>query len=1177
MYAPLRCVLPVLAVVFVQVAHAQESIVPYKEPLPHRHSTIDGQLAKGVVHQFTVELSSNQFLELVVRKSDSWMSARVMSPQNELVGEFVSKQYEPLHVSFISTDAGKYLLELRSLEENELPIRYELDTEQPHARTNEHLKFLAARQLVMQAASLKADWKESSLRESLAKLSQAFKIWQALNRPHEAAETLLFLGDIHFFLSDYTQAEAVYMQASKLAASNIPTKFRALTRVGYANIYLSRNARALRFSSELLQYYARSGAKTNGRENEHDEAEAENMAGEVHYTTGRLKEAARLFMRALQLFRQSGDRAGQALANLNLAYCYSDLGELDPARKALVDALFQSRSIKDRRTEALGLTAYGTVQSFWGDKQAALDKHTEAMNIFRVIGDHAGEAIALNSIGQVYEDLNEPRVALDKYQQALQIYQQLGNREYEAVTRYYLGRVHNSLGENAEAQEFFQQCLDQSRQVGQHTLRAYALTALSVLRSTEGHDDEALHGLNEALQVYRSAHDRRGQAKVLNEIGRIYQGKGQYNKALDYHRKALPLTQAAADRNDEAATLYQIARAERQLGKFEDALKHIIQSNEAIESLRAQIVNPDLRASYFASVQKYSALYVDLLMKLYVRHPEKDFAERAFELNDNARARSLIEIVAEGRAKIRHGIDPALLARERVLQEQLSGKASYHMRALSGNDKAESQLAEKELRELTTSYQELQTQIRQQSPLYASLTNPQPLKLAEIQEELRDPDVLLLEYALGDETSYVWAVTAGSFASFPLPAGNRIEAAADEVNKFLTVRQSLAENRQGDLGERAATGDEDYWRAATALSEMVLGPVAHLLSGKRLLIVADGKLQYMPFDALPNPAQTDHEPVPLVLKHEVTNLSSASILTVIRAGKPVEDTGKLIAVLADPVFDKTDPRVTSDPGSESSATTSRAASDQVSFQNSAMRDIVAPGGTSIPRLLGTRQEAEAIMAVTPSGAGLVATDFNAGRAITMNGELGRYKIVHFATHGVVNTLHPELSGIMLSLVNVNGQSEDGFLQLHDIYNLDLSQTQLVVLSACRTALGKDVKGEGLVGLTRGFMYAGSKSVIASLWKVDDRATAELMKHFYRAMFDEGLPPSAALRKAKEAMWRQPRWRAPYFWAAFVLQGEYRDQIVVKREKNAAKYIPPLAVALLLLIGVYKFRRRLLPK
>ena len=746
----LRCTLLALAIiVFVEITPAQESFVTFKETLPHKRSTIAEKLTKGVVHQFAVELMANQYLELVVRKSDSRMNARVVSPGNQLVGEFVSKQYEPLYICFVSTEAGKYLLELRSLEENDLPIAYELDTQQPRVRTNEHIKTLRARQLVMEAANLKADWNESSLRDSLTKLSQAFKIWQALKRPQEAAKALLFLGDIHFFLSDYTEAEANYNQASKIVGSVTPTKFRALTRVGYVNIYLSRNTRALQFSQESLQYYARNRAKTKSRETQHDEGEAQNMAGEVNYSIGRLKEATRLFMRALHSFQQAGDRAGQALANLNLAYCYSELGELAKAREALVAALSQARSIKDRRSEALALTAYGTIQSFWGEKQAALDKHTEAMTIFRVIGDHAGEAVALNSIGQVYEDLNEPRVALDKYQHALQIYQQLGNQEFEAVTRYYLGRVHSSLGENFEAQRYFQQSLDQCRKVGHDGLVAYALTSLSVLRSADGYDEEALRGLNEALRVYRRMHDPPGQANVLNEIGRIYQGKGQSKKALYYHRQALPLSQAAGDRNVEAATLYQIARVERQLGRLDDALKHIAESTDAIESLRAQIVNPDLRASYFASVQKYSALYIDLLMKMHLNHPEKDFAERAFEMNDNLRARSLLEIMAEGRSKIRHGIEPELLARERVLQERLSAKASYHMRALSGNDKSESKLAEKELRELTTSYQELQTQIRQQSPLYANLTNPQPLKLAEIQAQLQRSGCLAARICVG--------------------------------------------------------------------------------------------------------------------------------------------------------------------------------------------------------------------------------------------------------------------------------------------------------------------------------------------------------------------------------------------------------------------------------------------
>jgi CHAT domain-containing protein len=178
------------------------------------------------------------------------------------------------------------------------------------------------------------------------------------------------------------------------------------------------------------------------------------------------------------------------------------------------------------------------------------------------------------------------------------------------------------------------------------------------------------------------------------------------------------------------------------------------------------------------------------------------------------------------------------------------------------------------------------------------------------------------------------------------------------------------------------------------------------------------------------------------------------------------------------------------------------------------------------------------MAIAPAGAGMEAIDFKASRMTALSPELSQYRIVHFATHGVLDDKYPDLSGIVLSLVDEQGQRQDGFLRLHDIYNLNLP-CDLVVLSACQTGLGKEVKGEGLIGLTRGFMYAGAARVVASLWKVDDRATSELMKRFYRRMLREGMSPAAALRTAQIEMQGQKQWRSPYYWAGFVLQGEWK--------------------------------------
>jgi len=196
------------------------------------------------------------------------------------------------------------------------------------------------------------------------------------------------------------------------------------------------------------------------------------------------------------------------------------------------------------------------------------------------------------------------------------------------------------------------------------------------------------------------------------------------------------------------------------------------------------------------------------------------------------------------------------------------------------------------------------------------------------------------------------------------------------------------------------------------------------------------------------------------------------------------------------------------------------------------------GELSLPRLHFSRKEADAILAVTPAGLGKKAVDFDASRAMATSPELGQYRIVHFATHGLLDSAHPELSGLVFSMVDKRGRPQNGFLELQDIYNLNLP-ADLVVLSACETGLGKEISGEGLVGLTRGFMYAGASRVVASLWRVSDVGTAELMAAFYTSMEKDGLPPSAALRAAQIKLWKQKRWSNPYYWAAFQIQGEWK--------------------------------------
>jgi CHAT domain-containing protein len=386
-----------------------------------------------------------------------------------------------------------------------------------------------------------------------------------------------------------------------------------------------------------------------------------------------------------------------------------------------------------------------------------------------------------------------------------------------------------------------------------------------------------------------------------------------------------------------------------------------------------------------------------------------------------------------------------------------------------------------------------------------------------------------------------------------------MEACARRVYKLLTTGNYKVTGNYEEKRELTETEGE-YLKAAADLSQMVLGPVANLLPGKRLVIVADGPLQYVPFGALPEPSRKGKGKTegnggtelrkPLIVSHEIVNVPSSSTLALLRkeiAGRHAAP--KLVAVLADPVFEAEDSRVLktnrqSDPGAATrgDAEPEGAASSDSLAEDSLSRSAAEVGltreGQRLRRLFFTRREADSILEQVPEGAGAKFLDFQANRTTAKAPDLVKYRVVHFATHGLLDSEHPELSGLVLSLVDEHGKQQNGFLNLQDIYNLNL-HADLVVLSACQTGLGKDIRGEGLVGLTRGFMYAGAPRVMASLWNVDDVATSELMKNLYENMFKRGLTPAAALRGAQVEMWKSKRWSAPYFWASFVFQGEWR--------------------------------------
>jgi CHAT domain-containing protein/tetratricopeptide (TPR) repeat protein len=1071
---------------------------------------VERELSGGQSHFYKITMTSGQYIQIAVSQRGIDALVALYTPDGKKIDDADSEHTTAGSetISAIAEAAGAYMVEVRSAEKTAKTGRYEIKVEELRAATAED-KYRVAGETVFREAQRLENGTTEDKRKSIEKYQEALDLYRRAGARRGEAEILSNIGGVYDSLGETQKA---------------------------------------------LEKYNESLPISRAEGDRYGEAVTLNNIGAVYQSLGEMQKALEKYNESLPIWRAVGDRNGEGITLNNIGMVYQLLGETRKALEKYNESLPIKRAVGGRRAEAITLSNIGSAYDTLGETQKALEKFNESLLLTRAVGDRDGEAVTLNNIGNMYRSLGETQKALEKFNESLSLRRAVGASRGEAVTLNNIGLIYYSLGETQKALEKFNEALPISRAVGYRRGEAAALNHIGSVYQLLGETQKALEKFDEALLIRRTIGDRMGQPATLNSIGRVYQSLGETQKALEKFNEALQLFQSVGDRNGEADALLGIAQVEQHRGNLTQARHTIEQAVGMIESLRTNIAGQELRASYFAFRQEFYKSYIDVLMRMQMQNPTAAFDSLALEVSERARARSLMELLTESRADLRQGVDGSLLERERSLQQLLNGKAAAQFALLNRkHTPAQAEAFAKEIASLTTEYDELKGQIRARSPRYAALTQPQPLTLAEIQQQVLDPDTLLLEYSLGDNASHLFVVSQTSITSHQLPKRAEIEAATRRVRELLTAPQPQPGDTEAKHQARVKEAREGYWTQAAELSRMLLGPVASRLGRKRLVIVADGALQYIPFAALPAPSpgndkgrDSGAEPQPLFVEHEIVSLPSASTLATLRretAGrKPVE---KSLAVLADPVFTDDDTRVSRDVSKAGAKEKTRSAdsgeTNVVSLQMTRSGQetgvIGAEGGFG--RLLSTRREAAAISALVPERERMQALDFEASRATALRPELGEYRIVHFATHGMLNNTHPELSGIVLSLVDKEGHQQDGFLRLQDIYNLKLP-AELVVLSACQTGLGKEIKGEGLIGLTRGFMYAGAPRVVASLWKVDDRATSELMKRFYQGMLGpEALRPAAALRQAQLSIWKEKQWREPYYWAAFVLQGEWK--------------------------------------
>ena len=514
------------------------------------------------------------------------------------------------------------------------------------------------------------------------------------------------------------------------------------------------------------------------------------------------------------------------------------------------------RTLNDKPMEAATLYEAGWLYGDIGQYQKALDCYSQAGTLYKALRNRKGELNTLNNTAWIYGELGENQIALDMYEQVAEGLKKIGETDPAVISN--LAASYFKLGQYQRALDAHLQVLELRKDPKYNAKRAITLSNVGNCYYQLGNTIKALDYYNQSLPLMREAGDNYYTATVLNHTGVAYRSLGEYDKALGYFNEALELRRKAGDQRGIATTLSDLAHLERDRGNLVEARQRIEAALAQVERVRLNVASPRLRTSYFASVQEYREFYIDLLMRLSQEKPSEQLERVAFNASETGRARSLLQLLSEAGSKIHHGIDHSLLERKLTLTELIDAKAQNQMELLSGkHTEEEADAARKELSSLTNELEQLESRIRESSPQFNALVRPTPLGLEEIQEKILDHDTLLLEYSLGEERSFVWAVTPDAIKSFELPKRAVIEPAARRVYELVTAR----------------TGAE-YAKASAILSRMILGPVAAELKDKRLLIVSDGVLLYIPFASLPDPADTRA----LIVAHEVVMAPSASVV-----------------------------------------------------------------------------------------------------------------------------------------------------------------------------------------------------------------------------------------------------------------------------------------------------------
>jgi CHAT domain-containing protein len=1000
-------------------------------------------------------------------------------------------------------------------------------------------------------------WSDEAYRRAVVLYSEAAADWTRLNEPVKAAGCHREAAKIAQLSSDYETAFAALRNSLKLSekAADDDGKIISLS-------LLSLLSRQKGNAGDSENYYQRAIELSRDSVSDRARGYAALSGGMYNFYNGSPTITLEFFERAVALSSQTEDIYLISQSLFYLGFSKGRDGNPFDGAVQMEKALWKCREAGYRRGEALAFFGIGFMAMLTEEKQKALDAYREAEKLFPSDFEWLERAKLYNSIAAVYAEFGGLDMEEIYRERALEFYRKADYPFGELASLPSLAKLKYLKGDKVGSEQLYADAAALAQRLQNEFYLAVINEDLGDLSLADGLYDAAVDYYRRAQKGgYRGL--KTNLPGVENRLGVAHEKKGDFGAARKFYESAFEKNIKSRDTLSAAENLFNLARLDSADGNFEYALKRITESLLMTENLYNNVNNNKLRGSYFSNAAERYEKYIFLLMKMHARSPDGDFAVRALQAAERARARTMVEKLALADTDFTKDAAPETLRREKEIRVLLNSKADHLTDLLSnGGEKTETDKISLEISALENELEEIRAGLKQQSPIYSSIKNPAPFDLADFQQNVLDDDSLLLEFSFGAQESYLWLVGKNEIGAYVLPPRAEIEGRIENLRALLNERDLKPDEAIEDFQRRISEAEAKFNLEAEELSHRLLGQIAGKLGKKRLIVVPDGKLHYFPLAALPNPDSGSKEPI-LLTNETVYEPSAQTLAFLVKNRQQTESATKGLLVFSDPVFNFDDPRLASGNRSfKAEAKAETAPTDRFRFVESL---------NNLTRLAASKNESETIVETIGAGLAESYSGFAATRETFLNLKIGDYKILHFATHGLTDEERPELSGIVLSRFNELGQQLNESVRIQDIYALDLN-AELVVLSACETGVGKHVKGEGLMSLNNAFLQTGAKSVVSSLWKVEDGATLELMRNFYGAMARENLPPAQALRRAQIKLRETARYRSPFYWAAFTVQGDFRRAPQI----SGASYfywlylLPVLPFAL---TGFYFYRRK----